>query len=132
MAFLLPPLAGGQLRCPHFHVTRQGQRRPSHLRVRPARLDAHVDVDAPGTGRLGPAHQPDRLECFLRHQRHRAHVGPGHARHRVEIDTQLVGVIDVLGTHGVRIEVQTTEVGHPCERGRVAQHDLLCCPTRGE
>ena len=38
---------------------------------------------------------------------------PVHAGHRVEVDAQLVGVVEVLGQHRMRIEVDAAEVDHP-------------------
>jgi len=49
---------------------------------------------------------------------------PAHARARVEIDAQLVRMIEVVGAHWVRIQVDAPEVQHPQKRGRVAHHDL--------
>ena len=45
VALLLPPLAGGELRRAPLDLAGEGQRGAPHLRERPARVDAHVDVD---------------------------------------------------------------------------------------
>ena len=66
VALLLPPLAGRDRRRSPLDVAGQGERRAADLRIGPARLDAHVDVDAARAGRLGPADQPDRLERLTR------------------------------------------------------------------
>ena len=50
---------------------------------------------------------------------------PGDAGHRVEVDPQLVGVVEVLGAHRVRVEVDAAEVDHPGERRGVADDDLV-------
>src|SRR6516225_7319023 len=44
MAFLLPPFAAREVGRAPFHLTREGQRRASHLLETPAPLDTHVDV----------------------------------------------------------------------------------------
>ena len=54
-----------------------------------------------------------------------AHLLPFDTRHRIEIDTQLVGMIEVLGADGMRMQLEAGEVGHPRERGRRARHDLF-------
>ena len=53
------------------------------------------------------------------------HLRPLHARHRVEIDAQLVGVIEIVGTHRMRVQLEAGEVRHPEERGRIAWHHFL-------
>ena len=55
----------------------------------------------------------------------RADLGPLHARHRIEVDAQLVGMLEVLGAHRVRVQLQAGEVREPGERRGVARHDLL-------
>ena len=58
------------------------------------------------------------------------HLVPRHARHGIEIDAQLVGMIEIVGAHGMRMQLQAGEVGHPDERGRVSRHHLLGRATR--
>jgi hypothetical protein len=64
-------------------------------------------------------------EHLLGHHRHLDDLPPLHAGHRVEVDAQLVRAVEVVGEHRVRVEVDATEVDHPGQRGRVADHDLL-------
>ena len=54
-----------------------------------------------------------------------ADLRPLHARHRVEIDAQLVGMIEVIVAHRMRMQLEAREVGHPRQRGRVARHDFF-------
>ena len=48
-----------------------------------------------------------------------------HARHRVEVDPQLVGVGEVVGAHRVRIEVDAAEVDRPHQAGGIVDDGLL-------
>ena len=76
MALLLPPPRGRDRRRPPLHVPGQRQRRAPDLRVRPARLDPHVDVDPARPGRLRPAGEADRLERLAADHGHVAHLRP--------------------------------------------------------
>ena len=50
---------------------------------------------------------------------------PVDAGHRIEIDPQLVGMVEILGAHRMRVQLEAREIGEPGERGGVAGHDLL-------
>ena len=52
-------------------------------------------------------------------------LSPADARHRIEIDAQLVGMIEIVGAHRVRMQFEAGEIRHPRERRRVARHDFL-------
>ena len=132
VALLLPPLGGRDRGRTPLDVARERERRPPNLAVGPAALDAHVDVDAPRPRRLRPADQPHRVEGLVDDAGHVAHLRPGHARHRVEVDAQLVGVLHVVGAHGVRVEVDAAEVRDPREARRLVDDDLVGRPTRRE
>ena len=54
-----------------------------------------------------------------------ADLRPLDARHRIEIHAQFVGVIEIVGAHRVRMQLQAGEVGHPQQRGGIAWHDLV-------
>ena len=62
----------------------------------------------------------------------RGSVVPRHAGHRVEVDPQLVGMVEVLGPDRVRVEVDAAEVGDPGEPGRVVEDDLVGRPAGRE
>ncbi len=91
----------------------------------PARLDADVDVHATRPRRLRPADQAVVGEHLTHHHRDVDDLAPVHARHRVEVDPQLVGVVEVLRAHRVRVEVDAAEVHDPGERGGIPHHDLF-------
>ena len=55
-----------------------------------------------------------------------------HARDRVEVDPQLVGMVEVLGADRVRVEVDAAEVGDPGQAGRVVDDDLVGGPAGRE
>ncbi len=132
VALLLPPFRRRDRRCPPLHVARQRQRGAAHLRVRPARLDPDVDVDPAGARGLRPAGQADGLERLARDERDVADLRPRHTRDRVQVHSQLVGVVEIAGSDGVRVEVDATEVGDPGETGRFVEDDLVGGPTRRE
>ena len=122
--FLFPPLGGGQLRCPALHLAGQGHGRPADLGEVPAALDPGVDVEAAGPGRLGPAGQPEVVQHRPGDQRHLEDLRPVHARHRVQVDPELVGVLQVAGPDRVRVEVDAAQVDRPGQGGGVAGDDL--------
>src|SRR5262249_42390769 len=121
---LLPPLAGRVLWRSPFHLARDGERRPTHLVEAPASRDARVDVHATRSRRLGPAGEAMLVEDLAHDQRHTTHVVPADAGTGIEIDAKLVGVLEVVGPHGVRVQVDAPEIHDPQELRRVAYHDL--------
>jgi len=64
-------------------------------------------------------------------QGHTSHVVPARAGAWVQINSQLVGVLKVLGAYRVRVQVDTSQVDDPEELRRVAHDDLspLSGPT---
>ena len=58
-------------------------------------------------------------------ERHLDGLLPRDAGQRVEVDPQLVGAVEVLGEHRVRVEVDAAEVDHPGQPGGVPDDDLL-------
>ena len=58
--------------------------------------------------------------------------GHGDAGHRVEVDPQLVGMVEVLGADRVRVEVDAAEVDDPGEPGGVVDDDLVGGPPGRE
>ena len=52
-------------------------------------------------------------ERFPAGQGHLADLRPGHARNGVEVHAQLVGVVDVVGTHRPRIDLEAAQRGGP-------------------
>ena len=129
MALLLPPLARGERRGALLDVARERQRGAPDLGVRPASLDADVDVDAARAGGLGPADEADGVERLARDERDLADLVPLDAGDRVEVHAQLVGVVEVVGADRVRVEVDAAEVDDPRQLRGVADDDLLGGPT---
>jgi hypothetical protein len=132
VALLLPPLAGRDRRRASFDVAGDREGRAPDLGVGPAGLDPDVDVDASGPGGLRPADEADRVERLLGDQCHLADLGPLDARHRVEVDPQLVGMVEVVGPDGMRVEVDAAEVRDPGQPGGVVDHDLVGGPPGWE
>ena len=131
LAFFLPPLARRAPGHAPLDFARQRQRGATHLVERPAPLDAHVDVHAARARGLRPAHQAEVLERRPDHAGDLANLRPLHAGHRIEIDAQLVGMVEVVGANRVRVQFEAGEVGHPHERRRLAAARSLrpCGPT---
>ena len=125
MALLLPPLRRRERRHAALDLARQRERRASHLREAPARLDPHVDVHAARAAGLGPAPEPELLEQRLHLERDAAHVVPHDARRRVEVDAQLVRMVEVAAENRMRVQLDAAEVHDPREPGRVVDDDLL-------
>ncbi len=125
VTLLLPPLGGGDRGDPPLHVPGEGQGGSPDLGIGPARLDPDVDVDPARARRLRPADQPDGFERLPGREGDLANVGPRHAGHGVEIDPKLVGVIEILGTDRVRVEVDAAEVHDPGKARGIVDHDLV-------
>ena len=125
MPLFLPPLARRQAGRAPLDLARERERRPAHLVERPAPLDAHVDVHAARARGLRPADEAEVVQRRVHDARDLAHLRPRDAGHRIEIDAQLVGMIEIVGAHRVRMQLEAREVRHPRERRRVARHDLL-------
>ena len=95
-------------------------------------MDAHVDVDAARARGLRPAHEAEVGEGLAHDPGDGHELRPLDARHGVEVDAQLVGMVEVLGAHRMRVELQAAEVRHPGQGGRVARDDLLGGAAGGE
>ncbi len=61
----------------------------------------------------------------MQHARDLPYLGPTDAWHRVEVNAQLVGMVEILRTHRVRVQLETCEVGHPGESGGISWHHLF-------
>ena len=130
MPLFLPPLARGQLRRAPLDLAGQRERRAAHLVERPAPLDAHVDVHAARARRLRPADQPEVVQRRAHHAARPRGSGPSHARHGIEIDAQLVGMVEIVRAHRVWVQLEAGEIGHPHQRGCIARHHFLGGPAR--
>jgi hypothetical protein len=61
-----------------------------------------------------------------------ADLVPRDSGDRIEIDTQLVWMVEVIGTNRVRVQLEAREVRHPQERTGIAGHDLFRAAARGK
>ena len=91
----------------------------------PLRRDPHEDVQAARAGGLRPADESDVVEHLARDVGDIDDLRPVHAGHRVEVDPQLVGVVEVFGAHRVRVEVEASEVDDPGQARGIPDHRLL-------
>ena len=126
VALLLPPLAGGDVGRAPLDLAGHGQGGAAHLGEAPARARSarrrgsrasrRSSASRPGRGRPArrgttSATPPD--------------IGPRHAGTGIEVDPQLIGVVEVVGAHGVRVEVDAAQVDDPGQRGAVGDHHLV-------
>ena len=74
---------------------------------------------------LGQPTRPKSREGCVHDARHLAKLGPGDARHRVEVHAEFVGMVQIVGADRVRVQLEARKIGKPRERGRVAKNDLL-------
>ena len=130
MALFLPPLARREIGRAPLDLARQRQRGTADLVERPAPLDAHVDVHAARPRRLRPADEAEVVQRRVDDAGDLADLRPLDAGHRIEIDAQLVGMIEIVGAHRMRVQLEAGEIGHPHERRGVARHDLLRAAAR--
>ena len=81
---------------------------------------------------FGQPRSPSSSSSALHLQRDPAHVVPGDARARIEIDAQLVGMVEVAGAHRVRVQLDAAEVDDPGQARGVVDDDLLGGAARGK
>ena len=74
---------------------------------------------------FGQPTSPKSDSARLHDLRDLANLVPLDARHRIEIDAQFVGMIEIVGAHRMRVQLETGEIRHPRERGCVARHDFF-------
>src|SRR5262249_239783 len=125
VALLLPPLAGRDFGSAPLDFPREGECRAPHLRERPAGGDARVHVDSPRARGLRPAHEAEVCQYPSHRTGYGLELRPFHARHGIEVDPELVGMLEVLRAHGMRVKLEAPEVRHPGERRRTAWDHLL-------
>src|SRR5262249_52294326 len=91
----------------------------------PARFKPHINVHAARTGGLGPADETEVFEHRARHQGDLQHLSPRDSGHRIEVNTQLVGMLEIPGPYRVRVQLEAAEVREPGQRRRIVRHALL-------
>ena len=89
-------------------------------------------MDAARSRGLRPADQAHVRQRISAGHGDVADLRPLDAGDRVEVDPQLIGMVEVVGTHGVRIEVDAAEVDDPGQGRRVVDDDLVGRPARRE
>ncbi len=129
VALLLPPLARRQRRRATLDLSSEGQCRATYLIERPRAHDAYRNVHPTRARRLRPADQPEIVERRVDDLRDLAKLIPADARHRIEIDPQLVRVIEIVGTYRMRVQFEAGEVRHPGQTCRITRHDFLRVAT---
>ncbi len=131
-ALLLPPLGGHLARQAPLELAPEGDRGVTDVREGPARLDPNVDVYAPASRRLG---ESDVAELVQEHPRG---AGDAHgvrvvrARLRVEVETQLVRMVDVLAPNRPWMERDRSHLGAPADDRHLRGADLIGVATRGK
>ena len=133
MALFLPPLARRQRRAraarprARAPAPRAAPRRTSSAARCARRRACRASPTSSASRRARSRPASPRTTCAT--SRTCAHV---HARHRIEIDAQLVGMIEIVGAHRMRVQLEAGEVRHPGERRGVARHDLFRAAARGK
>ena len=125
VALFLPPLARRERGRAPLDLARERDGGLAHLGESPSTLDAHVHVQTARARRLRPADEAEFVERRMNERCGLEHLRPRHARRGIEIDTQLVGMIEVVGADRMRMELRAREVGHPREGRGIARHDLV-------
>ena len=132
VALVRPPLARRQVGQTPLDLAGNGERRAPHLVEGPARADSDVHVNAAGARGLRPAHETDLFQDLSQHAGDGLELRPLHAGRGIEVQSELVGMLEVLGSHRERVELQARLAGHPGEGRGVAGDDLLLGPPRGK
>src|SRR6202012_2175782 len=96
-----------------------------------ARNNAGIDVKTAGPGRFRPRGQSVVLEYFTGHLCDVQDLPPRHTGHRVEIDAEFVGVVEVVGKNRMWVEVDAAKVDCPGQAGRVVDDGLFGRGTGG-
>jgi hypothetical protein len=71
------------------------------------------------------------LEHLASDQGHVDNLAPPHTWHRVEVDAQFVGMSEIVGAHGMGIEVDAAHVDRPHQASGVVDHGFLGRCARG-
>jgi hypothetical protein len=71
-------------------------------------------------------------ERFLHERSDALDLLPADPGHRIEVDAKLVGMIEILGAHRMRMQLEAREVREPCERCGVARNDLVGAAPDGK
>src|SRR5678815_1459030 len=72
----------------------------------------------------------DFLEQRPDFKRDATYIGPGDTGTGIEIHPQLVGMLQIAGTHGMRVQFNAAQVYNPRKAGRIIDYDFLRSTTR--
>ena len=132
MALLLPPLAGRQIAARAARPrARARARRGAPRRTSSARSMRTLTWMPREPEVFGQPTRPRVVERLAHDARDLADLRPLDAGHRIEIDAQLVGVLEVVGAHRVRVQLEARR-GSPSRRApprRAARPPRRCGPT---
>src|SRR5690606_31503459 len=106
-----------------------GQRRPADVGEAVRRLDAHVDVEAPAAGGLGPAHRAQLVQHLAHDVGDAADPGRRAVGHRVEVDAPLVGALDVAPAGAPGVELDRRHLDRPDHLGQLGHAQLVGVPA---
>jgi hypothetical protein len=80
--------------------------------------------------------RPTREAHFLKEsfsfKRDQSHVGPLHARTRIEIDAQLVRMFEIVRKDWMWMQLDTAKIDDPHQSGFVVDDDFFCFTTGRE
>ena len=110
VALFLPPLAARDgRRAAHFARERRAARRTSSKLQRFSMRTYTCRPRLPDV----LASPPGQVIKVGEHLCNLADLRPFDAGHRIEVDAQLVGMLEVLGAHRMRVQLEAGEVRHP-------------------
>ncbi len=132
LALFLPPLTRGECRRTLLDFPGQCESREAYFIEAPVGLDAHIDVHATRARRFGPADQFEIVEHRPDDRGDLLDLFPGHARHGVQVDAQLVGMIEILGADRMRMKLEASQICEPGQRRRITRYHLLRSTARWE
>jgi hypothetical protein len=115
-----------------LHLARKREGRAAYLEKCPSPFDPDDDMYAARPRRLWPANETNIVQRRTDDARNLLKLAPLDARHWIEIDPQFVGMVEIVGTDGMRMKFETCKIGHPRKRGGVAWHEFFRCPSRRE
>src|SRR5262245_22238574 len=88
-------------------------------------LDAYIHVKAARAAGFRPTEKVHIFEKRLHLERDTTHIVPIDAGTWIEIDTQLIGMLEIAGTNGMRMKFDASQIRDPCEPGRIVDDDFF-------
>ena len=98
----------------------------------PPWLNPDVDMHATGTASLWPSPKADLLKQCMNFESDPTNVFPSNAWTGIEIDSQLIGMVEIVCPNGVGMQLNAAEVRHPDQTGSMIDHQFFGSSSRGK